>query len=166
MKHTPRTPSMMKRLFGHIPPGVVRRVALYGLVLNALWEFGHGGLFYDMWEEVGWAAGLFHITLAILGDVVIVLAVMARARYTAGAVHVAPPNGRGWMALLGFGLMAAIALEWIARRLDWWSYNDLMPTVAVLGEAVGLSPVAQISLLPALSVYLGTRLVTRKVSKQ
>ena len=155
----------MKRLFGRIPPGVVRRVAVYGLVLNALWEFGHAGLFYDMWEEVGWADGLFHITLAILGDVVIVMVVLALACCTAGAVHVAPPNGRGWMALLGFGFIAGVVLEWIARQLDWWSYNELMPTLSVWGEAIGLSPVAQVALLPALSVYLGTRLATRKKSE-
>lgn len=85
MRRSPRLSSMISRLFGRIPPGVVRRVALYGLALNAVWEFGHPGLFYGIWEEVGWADGLSRITLAILGDVVIMLAVMGLACCTVGA---------------------------------------------------------------------------------
>ena len=54
--------------------------------------------------------------------------------------------------LLFFGL------EWAAQALDLWGYSELMPTVEVLGRTVGLSPIVQVMLLPALSVYLASRL--------
>ncbi len=42
------------------------------------------------------------------------------------------------------------------RALGIWSYKPAMPTLKVWG--VGLAPLLQITLLPALSVYLATEL--------
>ncbi len=143
------------------------RIALYGFVLNAFWEFGHAGPFYDMWAEVGLGDGLFHISLAILGDVVIVFGVMLIACQCVGRHNVLSPSWKGCLALLAVGLMAAIGLEWAAKALDWWTYNERMPTLTVFGETVGLSPIAQVTLLPALSVFLAThRPEQRAGSKQ
>jgi hypothetical protein len=43
-----------------------------------------------------------------------------------------------------------------ARALGHWSYTSLMPTLSVLGVTVGIVPIAQITLLPALSLRLAT----------
>ena len=141
----------MQRKAGKLP---WKRIALWGFVLNAGWEFGHAGPFYDMWEEVGLGDGMFHIWLAILGDVVIVFGVALIACQCVGRPNVLSMSWRGCLALLGVGLIAAIGLEWTAKMLDWWTYNNRMPTLTVFDETVGLSPVAQVTLLPALSVYL------------
>lgn len=140
-----------------IPLATGLRIALYGLALNAAWEFGHAGPLYDMWDEVGLWKGLFHITLAILGDAVIVLGVALLACRCVGPHHVLSFSWKGCLALLALGFTAAVGLEWIAKALGWWTYNELMPTLHVFGEPVGLSPVAQITLLPALSVLLAAR---------
>ena len=140
---------------------IARRVVGYGLVLNAIWEFAHAGTLYDMWTEVSLWKGLFHITLAILGDVLIVLFVASAAALCVGRRQVLGATWKGCAAMLAIGLGAAIVLEWIPRQLGWWTYNELMPTVTIFGETVGLSAVAQITLLPALSVVLATRLHAR-----
>ncbi|MFB6273596.1 MAG: hypothetical protein ABEL51_11950 [Salinibacter sp.] len=142
--------------WGTLP--VVWSIAGYGFVLNAVWEFAQAGPLYDMWTEVGLWDGFFHITLAILGDVLIVLGVTGVAALCMGRRSVLCATWNGCAAMLAAGLVTAIGLEWIARMLDWWTYNDLMPTLRVFGETVGLSPVAQITLLPALSVLLAARL--------
>ena len=60
-----------------------------------------------------------------------------------------------WEAdLLGLALPLAVVPERAALALDLWRYRPAMPTVRVLGRDVGLAPVAQIALLPALSVAL------------
>lgn len=134
-----------------------KRIALWGFALNAGWEFVHAGPFYDMWEEVGLGSGLFHIGLAILGDVVLVLGVTLAASGGVGRRNVLNVSWQGCVALLAAGLAAAIGLEWAAKTLGWWTYNAWMPTLTVFDETVGLSPVAQVTLLPALSVWLATR---------
>lgn len=67
---------------------VIRRIAAYGLGLNAIWEFAQAGPLYDMWAEVGFGSGLFHITLAILGDALIVLGIAGAASVCVGPGHV------------------------------------------------------------------------------
>lgn len=133
-----------------------RRIALWGFALNAVWEFGQCLFLYDMW---GW--GFWRTTAwmwgAIVGDVVIVLGVAALAGLVVGGAHLAPPDVRGWAALLLVGFVAAVFLEWAAQALSLWGYSALMPTITVLGHTVGLSPVVQVTLLPAASVYLAMR---------
>jgi hypothetical protein len=48
-------------------------------------------------------------------------------------------------------------LEWAAQVLALWDYSALMRRYGSSGHTVGLVPVAQITLLPAASVYLETR---------
>lgn len=131
-----------------------RRVAVWGLLANMVWEFGQCALLYDMW---GW--GVWRATAwmwgAIAGDVLIVLGVV----WAAGrlAPRVAPPDGRGWAALLAVGSVASVGLEGAAQALDLWGYSRLMPTLTVLGHTVGLSPVVQVTLLPAVSAWAAGR---------
>jgi hypothetical protein len=103
-----------------------------------------------MWSWPLWKATAY-MWGAILGDVLIMLGVVALARCL--TPRVVPPGGRGWAALLVVGLLAAVALEWAAQALGLWGYSDWMPVVTVAGRRVGLSPVVQVTLLPALSAY-------------
>lgn len=143
---------MMSSPFRSLP---LRRIALWGFGLNTAWEFIQCTILYDMGDWGFWRAGLW-MWGAILGDVAIVLGVAYMALQITGLLHLAPPNRKGWAALLLVGFVAGVMLEWIAKVLTLWGYSALMPTFTLLGYTVGLSPVLQVTLLPALSVYLAT----------
>jgi hypothetical protein len=131
-------------------------VARWGFALNAAWEFSQCLFLYGMWSWGFWRATAW-MWAAIFGDVLIVLGVAALAGRLVGRKRLAPPTWRGWAALLLVGFAAAVFLEWAAQVISLWEYSALMPTLQVLGHTVGLAPVAQITLLPAASVYLATR---------
>jgi hypothetical protein len=134
----------------------LRRVALWGVLLNAIWEFVQCTFLYDMGGWGFWKATAA-MWSAILGDVLIVFGVVFAAAVFVGFSHLDPPDGKGWGALLAVGLAVGVALEWAARSLGLWSYGPAMPTLEIAREAVGLSPILQVLLLPAASVYLGSR---------
>lgn len=143
----------MLRGYSSLP---LKRVALWGFGLNTFWEFAQCTVLYDMWDWGFWRATTW-MWGAILGDVLIVLGAVLGAVLLVGARRVAPPDALGWAALLGVGFVMAVGLEWAAQALSLWSYSDLMPTLTVLGHTVGLSPVVQVTALPALSAWLATR---------
>lgn len=143
----------MNRSSRYLP---VRRIVLWGFVLNTVWEFGQCVLFYDMWDWSFWR-GTAWMWAAIFGDVVIVLGVAAVAREIAGVTSMHPLDQRGWVVLLTIGFVTSVVLEWTARALGLWSYSAWMPTITALGHTVGFSPIAQITVFPALSVHLATQ---------
>lgn len=143
----------MLRGYSSLP---LKRVALWGFGLNAFWEFAQCTVLYDMWDWGFWRATTW-MWGAILGDVLIVLGAVLGAVLLVRARRVAPPDALGWAALLGVGFVMAVGLEWAAQALSLWGYSDLMPTLTVLGHTVGLSPVVQVTALPALSAWLATR---------
>jgi hypothetical protein len=134
----------------------LRRVALWGFGLHALWEFVQCTVLYDMWSWGFWRATVW-MWGAIAGDVVITLGVAFGAAVLVGVRRLSPPDRAGWAALLGVGFVAAVGLEWAAQALGLWGYSDLMPTVTVFGRTVGLSPIVQVTVLPALAVWAATR---------
>lgn len=132
-------------------------IAGYGFVLNTIWEFAQAGPLYDMWEEVSIASGLFHITMAIIGDVVIVLTIAILAAWICGLSDILDITWKASACMLITGFISGLFLEWFAKTMNWWTYNDLMPTISLFGETVGLSPLLQITLLPYLSVVLAVK---------
>jgi len=140
----------------HEPHVPWRRIAAWALAFNAAWEFAQCPFLYDMggpgfWRATAWMWG------AIAGDVLIVLGVAALAHRLVGARRLTPPDRAGWTALLAVGFVAAVGLEWAAQALGLWGYSALMPTLPLGGREVGLAPVVQVTVLPALSVRLATR---------
>lgn len=95
--------------------------------------------------------------LAIFGDVVIVAGIALLASLIAGNKNIAKMAAKGWAALLLTGFAVSIQLEWLALILDLWTYTELMPTLNISGEEVGITPILQITFLPALSVWLAVR---------
>ena len=129
------------------------RFALWSAALHGVWEYAQCPPYYDM-------TGLpkpKHDALmlaATAGDIVINLGVAAAAEKLVGDDPVRTLSAGGTAALLGVGFVAAVGLEWAAQRLDLWTYTDRMPTVHVAGHDVGLLPIAQVTLLPALAAGL------------
>lgn len=133
-----------------------KRIALWGFLLNMIWEFVQCTVLYDMWTWNFWKASVY-MWVAILGDVLIVLGVVYFASRFVGYAGLAPPTRRGWVALLGVGFVAGVSLEWAALALNLWGYSEFMPTVDVFGNSVGVAPIFQITVLPALGVWLSHR---------
>ena len=131
----------------------LKRIAIWAFVLNTLWEFGQCTVLYDMWDWGLWRGALW-MWAAIAGDVLIVLGVVAISSMLAS---LNPPVVSGWLALASTSFVASIALEWFAQYLRLWEYSTWMPTIDLLGFSVGLAPIAQITLLPLLSVFLAFR---------
>lgn len=131
-------------------------IALYALVLNAVWEYAQLRPLYTCWEQWGpWQRLLFPLACTV-GDVLIVLGVAGLAAFVLGAASLTPPSAVGTAVLIVLGLMAGVLLEWAALALGLWAYRPAMPTLRIGSWRIGLSPVLQITVLPALSVFLAT----------
>lgn len=132
------------------------RFALWSAALHGAWEYAQCPPFYDM-------AGMPRrqhdaiMLAATAGDVAINLGVGAVAERLVGREAVRRSTPTGTAALLSVGLAAAAGLEWAAQRLSLWSYTDRMPTARVAGRDVGLLPVVQVTVLPALSSWAAQR---------
>lgn len=149
---------MKSRFIGSFFRPTLVWIAFYGFILNTIWEFAHAGWLYDMWQEVSLLDGLFHIFLAILGDVLIVVTISLLAVLICGPSDLLKLGFKSSLCLLLTGFMAGLLLEWAAKMLNWWNYNDLMPIINFMDESIGLSPLLQIFFLPFISVFLAIKI--------
>ena len=132
------------------------RYALWSAALHGTWEYAQCPPYYDMTG----LPKLKHDALmlaATAGDVAINLGVAAVAEQLVGREPVQRLTSKGAAALVGVGFVAAVGLEWAAQRLDLWAYTDRMPNVRVAGHDVGLLPIAQVTVLPALAAWAAKR---------
>ena len=130
------------------------------VVVNYVWELAETPLYAgmtrrgEMWR---------HCFVASLGDGVLVLIILA----TGWAVFERPrwfrsPGTTEYGLMFAAGAAIAVVVEWIALDvLERWSYANLMPRLPGLG--VGLSPVAQMSLLPPLIFRIVTALEAKTI---
>lgn len=128
-------------------------VVFWAFVLHTLWEFIQCLFLYSMWDWPFWEATLW-MWAAIFGDILIVLGLWKAAVFFASATHFQVNTFKGYALLLGISFAASIFLELTAKALNLWQYSSNMPVIEILNHQVGLSPVLQITFLPALSVYL------------
>ena len=128
-------------------------VVFWAFLLHTLWELIQCLFLYEMWDWPFWEATLW-MWAAIFGDILIVLGLWKAAAVFSSAVHIKVGTFKGYAFLLGISFLASIFLEWIAKVLNLWQYSSNMPVIEILNYEVGLSPVLQITFLPALSVYL------------
>lgn len=127
------------------------RFSGYALLLNGIWEFAQCPLLYDM-GGFSAAKSICWIAAAIIGDVVLALVVIyVAALITSGNSIV---TARFWMATLAIGPVVGAGAEWIARAEGLWEYSAHMPVVRLWNLTVGLVPVLQMAVLPALSLHL------------
>ena len=129
-------------------------IALYGFLLNGIWEYAQLLPLYDCWRQwSAWQKVLYPL-VAILGDVAIMVVLVLLTSWISETGLPFEPNA--WLVLLGLSVAASLVLEWMALTLKMWRYKPMMPTLTFAGRKLGFSPVVQITLLPALSVYLAS----------
>lgn len=123
-------------------------------LLNLLWEIAQMGLFE--WWGASWAAGILICARASAGDGLLTLALFGGGfALFRRREWILKPGLLGYLYLAVSGMTLASAIELHALAWDRWAYNGLMPLVPLLG--VGVAPVAQMMVLPALSARLARR---------
>jgi hypothetical protein len=107
-----------------------------------------------MWSWPFWESTIW-MWVAVFGDILIVLGLWKGAGLLTtnlGQFHT--PSQTGYLVLLLLSFGAGIVLEWVAVYFNLWSYDESMAVVEVLSHSIGVLPVLQITILPALSVWL------------
>lgn len=106
-----------------------------------------------MWEWPFWKATVW-MWAAIIGDIVIVLALWKITTALFSSVSFDNPKLKNYLYLIVISFLASIVLEWGAKYFGLWTYSNLMPVLIIFDYEVGLSPIIQITFLPALTIYL------------
>ncbi|WP_052341545.1 hypothetical protein [Salinarimonas rosea] len=138
--------------------GGLRRYLAVLALASLAWEIGHTPL-YTIWSEASLGEIAFAIVHCTAGDVLIGLSALAAALVVFGAA--------GWPGER-FGAVAAATIvvgvaytafsEWLNIVVrEAWAYTDAMPTVPVGGFELGLSPIAQWLVVPALAFAAARR---------
>ncbi|MEX0646138.1 MAG: hypothetical protein WEA56_16855 [Balneolaceae bacterium] len=130
-----------------------RYIVLWAFVLHTIWEFTQCVFLFDMWDWPFWETTLW-MWGAVFGDILIVLALWKGTTTLVTSARFESPGLRGYLVLLTLSFAASIFLEWAALYLNLWQYTTAMPVVSIFGHEVGLSPVLQITFLPAASIWL------------
>ena len=126
---------------------------------NIIWETAHLPL-YTLWQTGTPRENLFAVVHCTLGDLLIALASLALGLVL--AAH------RQWPArrfvtvaafTMTFGMGYTVFSEWlnlVVRKS--WAYSALMPTVSFFGLNIGISPLLQWIVVPALALYAAHRI--------
>lgn len=130
------------------------KVALYGLLLNALSEYGHLFPLYTCWYNWTLTDKIIWPILTILGDGVAVIPITLLASWIIGPNQIQSIGMEGALVFAGSGFTAGVVLERAAVLLKFWSYKPSMPVVVIGWVRCGISPILQMTLLPLLSVLL------------
>ena len=132
--------------------GLVVRYMALSLPMFAAWEVAQLPL-YAIWVEEGVHASLRAALHCTAGDSVYALFAIGSAWIVALVV----PRLRNAVAiatmtlLIGLAITAGVEVA-STQWLDRWSYGPLMPVDPIFG--IGLSPLAQWTVVPATALYL------------
>ncbi len=126
--------------------------AAVAFVLHWGWETAHGRAYVEtnlpLVQRFWHCFPMAVVDTAWSGAVVLLAAAVARALRCPSSI---------WPAAAAAGALTAVAVERFALETSRWTYTDAMPIVAFAG--VGVWPIAQMTVLPPLTLYLTTRLV-------
>lgn len=121
--------------------------------LNWLWEMTQI-LAYAGIEEHSWIKVLINCSLASVGDGLLTVGAYLIAAFTMGRLQW-DTSATGliiYPVMAFFGALSAVAIERIALKFGFWSYQELMPVIPVL--QVGLLPFLQLTLLMPATLWL------------
>jgi hypothetical protein len=130
------------------------RILLIAFVLNFLWEISQAFLYAPHFVGL---AGLVRVHFrASLGDVVLVFLILMLDVFVFSKVWAGEKMNWKRAGLIIFsGFIVGVAVEKYALATGQWSYNELMPVIPFF--QAGLAPVLQMTLLPAVSIFLGSK---------
>lgn len=129
------------------------RILVVAFCLNWIWEATHAAAYV---ESTGPFLYRLRHCLPMAGtDALWTLALWA---LVTGAMQRADPAWR-LTTVAALGAVSAVAVERVALADGRWTYNALMPIVPIVN--VGLWPVAQITILPVITVWLTRTRLTR-----
>lgn len=134
----------------------ILHIVFWAFILHTAWEFTQCVFLYDMWDWSFWKATIW-MWAAIFGDILIVLGLWKTAASFSSNIDFQLHGLHDYALLLGISFIAGIFLKWLARALDLWQYTSDMPSIEPFNYQVELSPILQITFLPALSVYLAKK---------
>jgi hypothetical protein len=126
--------------------------------IDLFWEAAHLPL-YTLWHAGTPGENLFAVLHCTAGDLLIALAALTAGLMLAG--HRDWPARRfatvaAFTLVIGFGY--TVLSEWLnvfVRKS--WAYSSLMPVISIFGLNLGLSPLLQWVVVPALALYAGCR---------
>ncbi|OQW31825.1 MAG: hypothetical protein A4E19_07480 [Nitrospira sp. SG-bin1] len=123
------------------------RIFVIAVILNYPWERVQSSLYLT---KDGTAIPWWHCMLASFGDGLLVLLMFWAGQVVFGnPAWFGRPGLRGYLLMAVTGLVLIIPLEWLMiSRMEWWSYTAQM--LLIPGMAVGVTPVAQMLVLPPL----------------
>lgn len=135
-------------------------IALISFVFHFFWENLHASLY----DEYDYFMKSIYFLACTLGDVMLTCIIYG--------LVAAVLKDRFWIRNFNFmtlpvviimtGVVSFIA-EWVAIELDFWSYNEKIPIVPLLG--VGLSPFLAVVINPTLSFLLASKIVLQQPKK-
>ena len=132
----------------------VLRILVVAFFLNWIWEATHAAAYV---ESTGPFLYRLRHCLPMAGtDALWTLALWA---IVTALWWGADGKGTSRAALAVLGAATAIVVEWAALTDGRWTYNALMPIVPIVN--VGLWPVAQMTTLPVITLWLASARRTR-----
>ena len=134
---------------------------LVAVAINFIWEMTQAVLFVPMggWTN-GWMDGTRRCFVASLGDGVIVLSIAAIGwlLFQRGD-WIVRPGVRGYVLMATVGIAIAVLIERYALATARWAYTEHMPILPLVD--VGLVPVLQMVILPAVVFWVAVRLLNK-----
>jgi len=125
---------------------------------NLVWESLHLPL-YTIWQTGTVGENAFAVFHCTLGDLLIAANTLAVALLVAG--NRAWPARRFWPVAtltIVFGVGYTIYSEWLNVSVRAaWAYSELMPVLSIGDVRIGLSPLLQWIVLPAVALMLTRR---------
>jgi len=132
---------------------------------NLVWEFLQLP-FYTIWKTGTAREQAFAAVHCTLGDILIALSTLTIALIAVG--ESSWPERRFWAVVAiatACGLAYAIFSEWLNVVVrGTWAYSDLMPVIPLVGFNVGLSPVLQWLVLPAVAFTFARRMIAGSIN--
>ncbi len=126
--------------------------------LNLFWEVAQLPL-YTIWREASPGYIAFAVAHCTVGDVLIGAAALTMALTAAGARSLGSWPWRGVVVVATVvGILYTVVSEWMNTSLrPAWQYSELMPILRLGDVGIGVSPLLQWLILPALAFNLARR---------
>ena len=136
-------------------------ILILAVLLNFAWEMAQMPLYKNM--QPGLQSTIFCGVASIADGILVMLMYYSFALVYKETFWLQKHKSKRIFALMMAGGIGAVVAEIRHLSSGSWSYTDAMPLVPVVN--VGLSPVLQFMLLPAIIYYLSFRIIKMKTIK-